>query len=29
VYQVMSLIAPYLPPEGREMLDEIAAGYLA
>lgn len=29
VYQVLSLIAPYLPPEGREMLDEIAAGYLA
>jgi len=29
VYQVMSLIAPYLPPEGREMLGEIAAGYLA
>ena len=29
VYQVMSLIAPYLPPEGRDMLEDIAAGYLA
>lgn len=29
VYQVMSLIAPYLPPEGRAMLEEIASGYLA
>lgn len=29
VYQVMSLIAPFLPPEGRAMLDEIAAGYLS
>ena len=28
VYQVMTLIAPFLPPEGRAMLDEIAAGYL-
>ena len=29
VYQVMSLIAPYLPPEDRDMLEDIAAGYLA
>lgn len=28
VYQVMSLIAPFLPAEGRAMLDEIASGYL-
>jgi len=28
VYQVMSLIAPFLPPEGREMLEDIASGYL-
>lgn len=28
VYQVMSLIAPFLPAEGRAMLEEIASGYL-
>lgn len=28
VYQVMSLIAPYLPDENREDLDAIAASYL-
>lgn len=28
VYQVMSLIAPFLPPEGKEMLEDIASGYL-
>ena len=28
VYQVMSLIAPYLPPEGQAMLEDIASGYL-
>lgn len=29
VYQVMTLIAPYLPDDGREALDEIASSYLA
>lgn len=28
VYQVMSLIAPFLPAEGQAMLEEIASGYL-
>ncbi|MFZ5603912.1 MAG: TetR/AcrR family transcriptional regulator [Pseudomonadota bacterium] len=28
VYQVMSLILPYLPPEGQEALEEVAATYL-
>ena len=29
VYQVMSLIEPYLPPEGQEALEAVAATYLA
>ncbi|MDX1693674.1 MAG: TetR/AcrR family transcriptional regulator, partial [Ketobacteraceae bacterium] len=29
VYQVMTLIAPYLPDDGREALDDIASSYLA
>ncbi|HVL01489.1 MAG TPA: TetR/AcrR family transcriptional regulator [Dongiaceae bacterium] len=28
VYQVMSLIVPYLPPEGQEALEAVAATYL-
>jgi hypothetical protein len=29
VYQVMTLIAPYLPDDEREALDAIASSYLA
>lgn len=29
VYQVMSLISPYLPPENKEALEEVAASYLS
>ena len=28
VYQVMSLIVPYLPDESKDALEEVAASYL-